>query len=177
MHDQRRAAVIVLIKNINGQDCVLLTKRAASLRSHSGEVALPGGKYDDTDINLRATALREAYEEVNANPCDVDIFKALAPNYSRANIYVKPFVARLNQDEHIKANPDEVADIFWVPIAFFLEDQRLRTDTACIKGRDFWAPAYAFGNYVIWGLTARIIVDMLNACYQANIVQHQKLWA
>lgn len=172
---QQRAAVLVLLKKINGQESVLLTKRAATLRLHSGEIALPGGKEDLTDSNLCTTALREAYEEVNANPCSIDVFQSLRSNVSRTNVLVKPFVGRLHHSDSIAPNYDEVAEVFWVPIDYLMEDRRLRTDVTCINNREYWAPAYHFGGHVIWGLTARILVDMLNQCFNANITKQGPL--
>ena len=66
-------------------------------------------------------------------------------------------------------NPAELDAVFHVPVSFFLADQRIRTDFYRLQNREFWAPAYHFDGFEIWGFTAGVLVALLNQVYQAGI--------
>ncbi|KAJ3085043.1 hypothetical protein HDU96_005616, partial [Phlyctochytrium bullatum] len=131
----RRAAVLILIvptppdqATSNGRwgglD-VLLTKRASGLRTHGGEVALPGGKKDPEDVNLVATALREAEEEIGVPRDQVEILTIFPAAVSKHNLLVTPVVGVLRPSATtpfvFTPNPAEVDSIFLVPLARFLD--------------------------------------------------------
>lgn len=99
---------------------VLLTRRAAHMKTHSGQIAFPGGKVDPGDANRRATALREAQEEVGLEPCHVQVIGELPVYITGTSFWVTPVVGLVSPDFKPKPNADEVADVFEVPLSFLM---------------------------------------------------------
>ncbi|KAH7341680.1 NUDIX hydrolase domain-like protein [Rhizoctonia solani] len=124
----KTAAVLLLLFIRDGHLRVLLTTRSKHLRSHPGDVALPGGKTDPTDGNPVATALREAHEEIGLptpSPA-VHILGLLSPFVSYYRLAVTPVIAFLSDPallEHLKPNPDEVEEIFDHPLEAILSPE------------------------------------------------------
>lgn len=168
--NEKNAAVLIAIaRDEQGNDSVLLTQRAQHLKIHSGEVAFPGGKWEEQDESLQETALRESEEEVGLARSRVEIVDQLSVNYTRNGMSVTPYVGRIDSPSGLVANDGELDSLFWVPVDFFLEDSRARTDIFTVDQREYWAPVYQWMNYKIWGFTARVLVEFLNKCYGSNI--------
>ncbi|KAG8047086.1 hypothetical protein GUJ93_ZPchr0008g13744 [Zizania palustris] len=120
----RRAAVLVcLFRGGDGELRVLLTKRSSALSTHSGEVALPGGKAEEGDANDAATALREAKEEIGLDSALVTVVASLEHFLSKHLLVVVPVVGILSDVQAFKPvlNVDEVDSIFDVPLEMFLK--------------------------------------------------------
>ena len=93
VHGQTDAAVLVPLYVEDDEIHAVFTKRREDLRRHPGEISFPGGRYDEGETDLRATALREAYEEIGLPPDAVEILGALQPTPTIATGYaVYPFV-------------------------------------------------------------------------------------
>lgn len=167
---RNKAAVLVAIAGkYPEEESLLLTQRAEHLSIHGGEVAFPGGKWEPDDQNLLETALRESHEEVGLEPSRVNIIDELPANYTRAGMCVSPYVGRIESTSGLEMNLSELQSIFWVPVDFFFEDSRVRTDIFEFKGQEYWSPAYSWMGYTIWGFTARVIVEVVNRLYEKNI--------
>ncbi|WP_426417154.1 NUDIX hydrolase [Aestuariirhabdus sp. LZHN29] len=163
------AGVLIPLWERGGELELVLTLRSAKLSTHSGEVAFPGGKRDPGDRNLWHTALRESHEEIGLDPSSVARLGELGSLVSRFGIKVTPFVGMIPSDAELEANPDELDSIFSVPLAFFLDDKRLRTDAICFRQETYYVPAYEYQGYQIWGLTAVMLVELLNVALDADI--------
>lgn len=163
------AAVLLILAGVGEHERVLLTQRAAHLTLHSGEVAFPGGKWEEVDKDLCCTAIREASEEVGLDPQLLELVGQLPVTYTRAGIRVAPFVGRVPEDIELTANAEELESLFWVPTSFLLEDNRLRTDIFDAVDGEHWAPVYNYLGYTIWGFTARVLVEFLNRFWSAGI--------
>jgi len=148
---------------------VILTKRSSRLSTHSGEVAFPGGKHDSTDPDLLFTALREAEEEIGLSPRDVEILSPLGQVMSKHSLQVTPWVGIVPAAIELTPNPDELEAIFRVPLSFFMEDRRHHTDEIRFKGKSHFVPAYEYDGHIIWGLTAYMLVELLNVGFDADI--------
>lgn len=167
---RNQAAVLIAItEEANGQEYVLLTERAKHLSIHSGEVAFPGGKWEEEDSSLLDTALRESHEEVGLEPSRVNIIDQLPISYTRHGISVTPYVGRVASSEGLVCNDGELQSLFWVPIDFLIQDIRQRTDIFTVEGSEYWSPVYDWMGYTIWGFTARVMVEFLNRVYGQNI--------
>jgi len=166
---QNQAAVLIAVTDHPTEPEIVLTKRAEHLNTHSGQVAFPGGKWDNTDSNLLHTALRESEEEIGLDPGLVDIRASLPPVVSRFGIKVTPYVGIVPQEAHLTPNYDELDAIFKVPVSFFLDpSSRSRTDV--FEGeRRFWAPVWHHQGFEIWGFTAGILAEFFNRTLAAGI--------
>ncbi|TQV66130.1 CoA pyrophosphatase [Exilibacterium tricleocarpae] len=164
-----QAAVLVALTDNDSDPHILLTKRAEHLSTHSGEVSFPGGKWDPEDDHLLATALRESHEEIGLRPERVEVLAPLKARRTGRGVKVTPFVGIVPEDIQLIPSPDELDAVFSVPVSFLLRDQRVRTDLYRLQDREFWAPAYHFDGFEIWGFTAGVLVTFLNQVYQAGI--------
>jgi 8-oxo-dGTP pyrophosphatase MutT (NUDIX family) len=118
-----RAAVLIPIV-MRGRDAsqptVLLTERTTHLSTHSGQIAFPGGRVDDSDIDVTATALREAHEEVGLDAKFVQVLGTLPTYTTGTSFIVTPVVALVRPDFELRPNTFEVADAFEVPLDFLM---------------------------------------------------------
>jgi 8-oxo-dGTP pyrophosphatase MutT (NUDIX family) len=161
-HDGRaRAAVLVPILTDTPGLRILLTERAGGLSSHGGEVAFPGGKEDPADHSLEFTALRENEEELGISPEDVDVIGSLRPFISKYGLLVKPFVGIVCEGIQLRPNPDEVASVFEVPLAYFSTAIPIRIDDISRHGESDQIPAFEFDGHEIWGLTSIIVAEFV----------------
>lgn len=165
----RAAVLLPLIEKENGLH-VVFTQRAEHLNLHKGEVAFPGGKFDQPDGDLCTTALRESHEEVGLDPCDVTLLGQGSDLVSSTGIQVTPFIGALRQEVQLSPNLDELQRIFTVPVEFFLQSP-CETLRFCCKGMTFHVPRFQFQQYDIWGLTALILVEFLNISFDAGLMQ------
>ena len=164
------AAVLVPITRSDEPE-LILTLRASGLSTHGGEVAFPGGRRDPEDPDLVFTALREAEEEIGLPPGLVEVIGPLSPLISLHGIRVTPYVGVI--PEYL-ANDAEIAAVFSVPLEFFRQDPREHTHRIDYQGRSWYVPSYRFGEYKIWGLTAIMIVELINLLYDdADISLHR----
>jgi len=166
--DRPQASVLVALTD-EADPTVILTQRSSRLSTHQGEVAFPGGKHDLTDADLVTTALREAHEEVAIHPNEVEIIGSLGQLMSKHQLQVTPWVGIVRPDIDLKANPGELDAVFRVPLSFFMEDRRLRTDEIHFRGKTTYVPAWQYDGFIIWGLTAYLMVELLNVGLDAGI--------
>lgn len=158
--DRPKAAVLVPIV-LQPEPAVLLTVRASHLKSHPGQVSFPGGMAEDYDDSLAQTALRETWEEIAIHQDRVDVIGELSTAFSKDGVQVYPIVGTLESSVGSKASPDEIAEIFEVPWSFFASEkpemQRMQR-----HGIEFEIPHYHFEGRHIWGLTAMILLELIN---------------
>lgn len=159
--DQPRAGVLVPLVERAGEPTLLLTVRAGHLKSHPGDVAFPGGMWEPLDASLQATALRETQEELSLSPEHIDVLGPLSTGLSKNGVQVFPFVGRVAGLDQCVASPDEIAEWFTVPWAFFC-DTAPRLQPIERHGIAFQIPHYEFEGRHIWGLTAMILLELVN---------------
>jgi len=148
---------------------VILTKRARGLSSHGGEVALPGGKRDDSDPSVVFTALREAHEEINLLPAQVKVLGKIDDQISLHSIKVTPSVGVIADNIEFTANQGELDCVFKVPLSFLLEPANQCGHLAKYRYQSKFAPCYLYEGHLIWGLTSYILSEFLNVTLDANI--------
>lgn len=168
--DQRfpEAAVLLPVTR-SAEPELVLTLRASGLSTHGGEVAFPGGRRDPEDPDLVFTALREAEEEIGLPPGLVEVVGPLSPLVSRYGIKVTPYVGIIPDFVEYQPNDGEIAAVFSVPLEFFRQDVREHTHRIDYQGHSWYVPSYRYGEFKIWGLTAIMIVELINVLYDANI--------
>ena len=169
----RESAVLLpIIKK--EQPELVLTLRATHLSSHAGEVSFPGGKREESDVNLLHTALREAYEEIALPSEKVEIIGSLQPLLSIQQLKVKPYVGLVESDFALEANLDEVDSIFTVPLAYFKNTPQMVTHRLDQSQVDWYIPYYKYEQFVIWGLTAMMITELANIIFDKHVSFHKK---
>ncbi|MBE0487984.1 MAG: CoA pyrophosphatase [Halomonas sp.] len=167
------AAVLMPIVD-RPEPTLLLTRRAAHLNTHSGQVAFPGGKREAGDPDLLTTALRESHEEIALPPYRVELLGRLSDVVSLHGLRVTPYVGLIPPDLPLTPDPTELDAIFEVPLAHFLEDRRHHTDVIPMDGRPLYVPNYHVGGQVIWGLSAMMLVELLAEGFGCPVSLDQK---
>lgn len=158
---QRRQAAVLLALRDGGEARLVLTVRTDDLPSHAGQVALPGGRMDPGDADALATALRESKEEIGLDPSLVTPLGYLDNFETISGYRITPVVARIAEYAALKAAPGEVAEVFEVPLAFFLDPANLRRYTMEFRGHRREMVEFVHGGHRIWGATAAILLNLL----------------
>ena len=158
-----RAAVLVPLV-MRESLTLLLTERSAQLSSHTGQIAFPGGRCDDSDRDVVHTALREAEEEIGLDAGHVEVLGTL-PVYETGSAYlVSPVVALVRPSFELRPNPGEVADVFEVPLDFLMNPANHRSHRARFEGDERqWLSMpwpHAGGERYIWGATAGMLRNL-----------------
>ncbi len=154
---QRPAAVLCGLVERAGGLQVVLTKRAAHLNQHAGQIAFPGGKVDPFDPSPLAAALREADEEIGLGEDRVEIVGTLDQYLTSTGFRVTPFVGIIDPRWRPFPDPEEVDEVFEAPLDFLMDPaNRVR------HHHDRWATrsyfyAMPWGEYYIWGATAGML--------------------
>ncbi|WP_419536580.1 CoA pyrophosphatase [Endozoicomonas sp.] len=162
------AAVLIPITNASEPELVF-TRRATHMSTHSGEVAFPGGKRDPSDRDLVHTALRESFEEIALPPETVRIIGQTGSVISRFGLEVTPIVGVIEADTPLRANMAELDRIFKVPLSYFLDKENLTFNHWKMRNQDYMMPSFYYGEYLIWGLTAVMLVEFLNITLDTEI--------
>jgi len=167
------AGILVPVTRNSTNPEIILTRRAQHLNTHKGQVAFPGGKFDIEDGSVLNTALRESHEEIGLRPDQVDIIGPLSQVVSLHGIRVSPFVGLIDETIELTPNPDELDSIFKVPVEFLKTAEPKRRDRMTYKGMALTVPSYDYDyggeTYEIWGLSAIVLVELLNLAFDANI--------
>jgi len=164
----RPAAVLVPVIAHDTGATVLLTRRADTLTSHSGQIAFPGGHQEPGETAVQ-TALREAHEEVGLDPSTVEVLGIMPAYRTGTGFLITPVIGWIASAPALKAQADEVADMFEAPWDFLMDvanHQRSHLDTPGGPRRWFWA--MPFENRYIWGVTAGMIRALHDRLYEAE---------
>lgn len=154
------AAVLVPLVAEPAGLTLLLTKRTPHLRDHAGQVAFPGGRAEPEDPSPEATALREAAEEIGLEAAAVTLLGRLDTYVTGTGYEVTPVVGLLNPPLLLTPDPYEVAEIFQVPLDFFLQPASRQLMSREWQGRSRQFYAYPYGDYFIWGATAGMVNNL-----------------
>lgn len=154
----RPAAVLVPLLERCGETCVVLTKRASTLRKHAGQYAFPGGRRDEGDRDATATALREAEEEVGLAPRDVRVLGALDDYLTTSGYLVTPVVGFVPHPYPWRPSADEVERVVVLPLDAFVTPQRART--LLFEGFRRIVMAFDVEGHFVWGATASMLRDL-----------------
>lgn len=164
--DVPRAAVALVLRDGDEGPELLLIKRAdRDDDPWSGHVALPGGREEPGDATLQATAVRETREEtgidLDRDGAVLGALDALLPRSAPVAVAVQPFVAALHRHTSLVLS-EEVAAAFWVPLAVFAAAGAATESVVRVRGQERRVPSFRHGDYVVWGLTERMIRQFLD---------------
>jgi 8-oxo-dGTP pyrophosphatase MutT (NUDIX family) len=161
----RPAAVLVPIVD-HPEPTVLLTQRAQHLPDHPGQVSFPGGKIDKGDANPRASALREADEEIGLDRAHVEPLGYLDLYMTTLGYRIVPVIARVKPGFSLKLNVSEVDATFEVPLAFLMDQNNVQRHSREWQGMTRHYYAITFGERYIWGVTAGILRNLHERIYR-----------
>ena len=153
----REAAVLIGVADRDGEAHMLLTQRTRALRSHSGQVAFPGGRIDDDDLSAAEAARRECEEETGIARHHLRVVGELPTYLSGSGYRIHPVLAVIEGDPAMRANPDEVETIFEVPLSFLMDPANHAMGSLVWQGRRRHYYEMPWGGHRIWGVTAGII--------------------
>lgn len=138
----------------------LLTERTAHLARHAGQIAFPGGRPEPFDRSPAETAIREAHEEIGLDPRSVDAIGVLPTYVTGTGFTITPVVALIRPPSALVADPNEVAEVFEVPLPFLMDPRNHRLEVRSLAGAELTFYAMPYGNRYIWGATAGILRKM-----------------
>lgn len=147
---------------------VLLTRRADTLRNHAGQIAFPGGGVEHGDVDLAATALREATEETGLDPTGVDVLGTLPElHIPISNYLVTPVLGWWRLPSAVEADHSESVEVFRVPIAELLDPSARGMWEVRVASHSYRGPGFKlgeqFGGHVVWGFTAMVLAALFES--------------
>ncbi len=161
----RDAAVLIPVIDRGEEATVLLTKRTEKLRSHSGQVAFPGGRIDPEDASPEHAALRETEEEIGLGASFIEVIGRM-PDYLTGSGYrIAPVLATVRPGFMLTINEDEVDDAFEVPLSFLMDPANHRRESRIWQERERFFYTMPHGERHIWGVTAGIIRTLYERLY------------
>ncbi len=155
-----KSSVLVLLYpgKENAQPSFVVTLRSIYNGVHSGQISLPGGRFELTDENLLQTALRETKEEIGIDPEQVTIIGQLTELYiPPSNYLVQPFVGFTTKHPFFFPQQNEVEKIIEIPVHLLLDERNVKEKEIIIGGTQFTAPSFVIDGAIIWGATAMIL--------------------
>jgi len=168
--DRRPAVAAVLVPLVvRAEICVLLTQRTDHLTNHPGQISFPGGRAEPSDADARATALREAQEEIGLDAHRVEVLGTMPTYTTGTGFVVTPVVALVEPPFEIRIDPFEVASVFEVPLSFLMDPAHHRRHRVEMSGgrREFfsmpWEGVDGSGTaqrFFIWGATAAMLRNL-----------------
>ena len=169
------AAVLLALRPGDPFELLLIERAEKEGDPWSGHMALPGGRREPHDPDLLATALRETREETGLIvPRDEVLGRLdeLGPSASRHRfkLVITPFVATVEDDARVRPAPDEVETALWVPLTRLASDEAVDEVLIQLEGEEFRLPAINYDDYIIWGLTHRILTGFMDIARQAGLI-------
>ena len=140
---------------------VLFTQRTLMVRDHRGQIAFPAGVRDPEDAHLLATALRETEEEIGLAPEAVEVLGTLPAVATITGYHITPFVGLIPYPYDFHPSPQEVKRLLALPVAEFYAPERWRSGPYVFQGRTTRVCYWQNGQEVVWGATARILLNLL----------------
>jgi 8-oxo-dGTP pyrophosphatase MutT (NUDIX family) len=163
-----QAAVLVALTQ-EAEPHILLGRRADHLPLHPGEVAYPGGKREAIDDSPWQTATREAMEEVGLAKSELQALGEMPPLLTRTGFEVTPCIASLPPGPDLVVDPAEFDSAFFAPLSTFADAKLFRLEIMSDGTNARKVPHYQMGEDNIWGVTAAILVLLVNVAYDAGL--------
>jgi 8-oxo-dGTP pyrophosphatase MutT (NUDIX family) len=155
------AVLIPLFPGPDGSLSTLLTVRTQTVRDHKGQVSFPGGARDKDDEDLEATALRETEEEVAVPRAAVRIVGRLDDCPTLTGYLIRPFVGVLGERPAVRPSPLEIDRVLWTPLAALAAPGAHRLEHVESGGWSVETYVFRVEGVVVWGATARMLVELV----------------
>lgn len=156
----KASAILIVLHKIKQQWHLLLTRRSRHLSSHAGQISFPGGLFEQADRHLLATAVRETVEEIGLSKSVITVISQLEEHATLTGFRIYPYVSIIENLPELKIEQAEVAEVFSVPLAYVIDHQNQQLESIFYQGqnRDYYKIVWQ--DRIIWGATARIIVNL-----------------
>lgn len=174
-----KSSVLILIFPHDGLLKTVVMLRPSYNGVHSGQISLPGGKWEITDVDMAATALRETQEEIGVEPSTISLVGALSPLYiPPSNYIVFPFIGLADSKPNFLTDSVEVQELIEINLEDLIDKNNSTIRKVSLNdGTSFEVPCYAFGEVIIWGATAMILsefVELLQTIPLSGILASKK---
>lgn len=156
LEKSKAAAVLVVLREQQGELQLLLTKRSSELRHHPGQISFPGGKIE-ADEQSQQAALRETYEETGIAPELLQLVGQLPSYVTGTGFLIQPWIAFLTEQVELQLQLAEVESAFWLPLSFVTDPQNTHSDYFAMRGQSHLVHFIPYGPHLIWGATAAIL--------------------
>ena len=153
------SAVNILFLDKDGELHVFLTKRSTNLTHHKGQIAFPGGRFEETDASLLETAMRETFEEAGIEHGAIEHLGRFDDFVAVSGYHAACFVGAMEYPYEYKPRQGEVDECFEVPMRIFINKEYSETESAAVANKIVTVYHYPYMGKDIWGLTARILTD------------------
>ena len=154
----RSAAVLIPVTRIrDAESHIVLTVRSENLKSHAGQISLPGGTTEDHDADEAATALRESHEEIGLHPQHVEVIGRMGEMALPSGYRITPVVGLIENDLDFVPCPIEVADIFQAPLDLVFDPDAYQQSYVDFRNEKRSILELHYEDYRIWGATAAIL--------------------
>jgi 8-oxo-dGTP pyrophosphatase MutT (NUDIX family) len=165
------SAVLILLYPVENRLHTVVILRNEYDGPHSGQISLPGGKYEESDIDFLYTAIRESQEEIGINPSDIEIVGQLSRFYVRpSNFIVYPFIAYQSFRPDFHPDPTEVQRIIEIDVFKELNLDKIVNRTLSFKNDiKVYAPGFSVGGEFLWGATAMIMSELIYVLDQVSV--------
>ena len=161
----RDAAILIPVVDHAGEATLILTKRSEALKSHSGQVAFPGGRIDATDASPEEAALRETAEEIGLGREHIEVIGRMPDYVSGSGYRIAPVLAIVRPGFDLTINEHEVDAAFEVPLRFLMDPANHTRDSRMWNDREWFFYDMPYGGQRIWGVTAGIIRTLYERLY------------
>ena len=168
----RDSSVLLLFYPKNGQLHLPFMKRTKGSTSHSGQISLPGGKYEESDENRTVTAIRETNEELGVDSESINVLGSLTELYIPvSNFMVLPVLGYCEKRPDFNLNEFEVEEIIEMPVSQLLAEENISEYTIEKNGFNILAPYFDAKGHKVWGATAMILSELREILLRAGFIK------
>jgi len=158
-----RAAVLVPLLRRSDEYCLLFTKRPKEMKHHPGQISFPGGIFEERDITLKGTVIREAWEELGLSEGNIQFLGELDDYSTTTGYLISSFVGKIPYPYDFRINKEEISELIVVPIEELRRPPRV--GYVVRDGKPYPVYYYDLPQHVVWGATARIVKNFVEVVF------------
>ncbi len=164
-NNARKSAVMILLFQEEEQMKLIFIRRSFYVGIHAGQIAFPGGRFEDSDVNIQNTAFREIEEEIGITADKIEILGRLSDIYvPPSNFLISIFVGYLKEKPTYNIDEREVAEVIEIDLADFFRENIIHQKDFLVPSADTTVNAlyYKVGNIDLWGASAMVMTELLD---------------